>query len=678
MANSPFSPQELKDGVGTFERGVNHGLAVELVPRNQLADALNTTLRGNFVRPRPYFQKIALNYINPAIKPAANAATVQGACTYHPDSGPGCLMLSGSGKLYQFQINGNTAIVTDVTGGNSQDAAATQSWLWQAEKWVIWNDGTHPPVFYDGATTRRSNYGAKLNFSSWNTATITIPAPGTTFNITFNDATNVVPGDIITVKNHGQVQVLDISATPIISVVSLNLTPVGFVIPIHPQNPNDNLFWFHIGEELPPGRIGTYGKGRIWMSLTDGKQFIAGDIEGGSSGTQAENYRDAILNITENLYLAGGGAFSVPGTLGAITAMRFATTLDASLGQGPLQVFTRSTVFSCNAPVNRLEWQDITNPILTESLRAAGATGQDSTQNFNGDIIMRSVVGLTSLILARREFSTWGNTPISREVAPTFAYDSQDLLPWASSIDFDNRYLTTAGTVLGPHGPYFNKIVPINADPVSTLAGKAPSIYDARYWTGLNIYKLLVDEFDGVTRAFAFVWNDSTDELELYEILMDYDEQPMLTPMVYDNGTQPVTLSFETGVLDCGMNDPKTRPLQKLMGGEIWVDKLIGQVDFQVFWKPDEWPCWLPWHQWTECNIRSNDNNPGFRPRMGFGEPPSTFFDKANNRNLRLAFMWQLRVVITGHVEVKGLNIVAVTEAQPQLAPPAVSKLCPM
>ena len=65
--------------------------------------------------------------------------------------------------------------------------------------------------------------------------------------------------------------------------------------------------------ELPAGRVGAYGMGRVWESLTDGIQFIAGDIVGGSSGTQFYNGRDAVLRVTENSYLAGGGTFHVPG-----------------------------------------------------------------------------------------------------------------------------------------------------------------------------------------------------------------------------------------------------------------------------------------------------------------------------------------------------------------------------
>jgi hypothetical protein len=666
MPDSPFKPGALKDGLGTFERGINHGIAAELVPDNQLYDGINTNLRGYLCRPRSYFYKRNLNYLDPAVRAVLNTAWVQGGCVYQPDGGgKGCIMLSAGGKLYRLEIDGNQANVTDVTGANAQSANATQCWLWQAEKWVIWNDGSTLPVFYDGSATARSNFGSQTTYQTFNTVAFTIPAVGSTVNVTLNDATNVVVGDIFQIQYQGQFQVLDISAAPVIKFLNINATPAGFSVPVPGGN---NMYWRHTtGFQLPAGRQGAYGKGRIWMALTDGKQYLAGDQVGGSSGTQAENFRDAILNVTENLYLAGGGYFAVPGTVGEITAMKFATVLDASLGQGPLQIFTRNTVFSCNAPTNRLEWQDVTNPIQTESLIGTGATGQDSTVTVNGDIVFRSTVGLTSLILARREFDTWGNTPQSHEVNPTFSLDDQSLLPWGSGINFDNRLLMTTQGVTGPHGVYWTCLVPINFDPLSGLAGKAPSIYDARVWEGLNIYKVFTGEFSGQNRAFAVCWNKNSDELELYEILTDKPGE------VADNGgLDRVTWIMESGAKD--FHEPSREDLsyKRLINGEIAVEDLVGRVDFQVYWKPDDWPCWVPWHQWTECSSPPTaSNKPGYRPRMGLGEPRPDVFDNLG-RPLREGYHFRVRIVITGHCTFKGMKMYGLKIAEPQYAPLAL------
>lgn len=671
MATQPYSPREVRDAFLTFEAGVNHGVAPELVPRNQLADGLNVSVRGDFVKSRSYLQKRNLSFLDSAIRSVLNGAWIQGACIYKPDFGNECIMVSASGRLYQFEIFPTQAIVTDVTGTEPQLANATLCWLWQAEKWVIWNDGKSNPVFYEkGVGTTRSNYGAALKYSTYNTASFVVPGPGQTVNVTLNSVANLVVGDIVTFQNRGQMSVADLPGGTIATFLNINASPTGWTVGVHTAL-NANVSWQHTGTQLPPGRMGAYGMSRIWMSLVDGKQFIASDVMGGSSGTQANNYRDAILEITENFYLAGGGAFAVPGTIGEIVAMRFAATLDASLGQGPLQVFTRHGVFSCQTPVDRLTWQDVTNPILTQSLLGGGATGQDSTVNANGDILMRSIEGIRSLILARREFDTWGNTPISREVDPIFAQDSQDLLPWASAVVFDNRCLVTVKTVLGAHGPYFMGLVPLNFDPVSGLRGKQPSVYDSRAWTGLNAYKVLTDTFQNVQRCFALSFNVDLDELELYELL------PEESPYIADNGITRVAFQIETGTKDFGVSDFSRRELLRLVSGELAVEDLQGTVDFYVWFKPDQWPGWVPWAHWQECATIGADGKPQFRPRMGLPEPSAQWCDPILNRPLNLFYTCRVKIQIVGHCTLKGGRLIAVTTPEPSRPPPICSAICP-
>jgi hypothetical protein len=101
-----------------------------------------------------------------------------------------------------------------------------------------------------------------------------------------------------------------------------------------------------VSTELPPGRMLVYGMGRIWECLTDGKQFVAGDIVGGSSGTQTYNYTDSVLRVTENSYLAGGGNFRTPSSGGTINAMIFTATLDVFIGtRADTDIHTIRSVF---------------------------------------------------------------------------------------------------------------------------------------------------------------------------------------------------------------------------------------------------------------------------------------------------------------------------------------------
>lgn len=433
--------------------------------------------------------------------------------------------------------------------------------------------------------------------------------------------------------------------------------------------------------QFPAGRMGAYGRGRVWMVLTDGKRFVAGDIVGGSSGTKALDFRDAVLNITENDYLVGGGFFTVPGSVGDIRAMVFTAQLDVSLGQGPLMVFTPTHVFSCNAPVDRLTWQSLTNPILTESAIGNGGLGQDSTFVVNSDTIYRAVDGIRSLILSTQDFNTWVRTPISHEVEKLLNQDNQSLLPWSSGVFFDNRILMTASPISTPQGVYHKALVSINNDLISTLRDKKPPSYDG-VWPGQNSLSVVTGEFSLVERCYQFTFNTVQSVIELWELLPSSvsDVQNNPNPVVADNnGQDAIEWWFDSSSLFKEVIAKRT--FKRLFNGEIMVDKLVGRVDFQVFWKPDQYPCWTPWFSWSECATQNTGSptdttKPQFRPRMGFGEPPNQPCDTSTNRPLREGYTFQIRVVITGQCEVVGLRLAAVTLPEPVFAPMSCTPIC--
>jgi hypothetical protein len=233
-----FAQRERYDYLFSFEAGMDSGQAPSYLEANQLAYALNLTVRSAFAHPRPAFVKKALTFASDAVRTAFQTGLFQGGCYYKPDSGIEVLVASISGRLYR--IDQSTGVVLDITGANAQSATATQCWLWQAENYVIWNDGTSLPVFYDGTATVRSNgFPAALpntTFSVLNNFDIpsgydgTKAAPDTvTFTLTtpFIGAPNdrVVLGLGSVTPVYGNVTVI---AGPIVTVrFDLKLVPTG-------------------------------------------------------------------------------------------------------------------------------------------------------------------------------------------------------------------------------------------------------------------------------------------------------------------------------------------------------------------------------------------------------------------------------------------------------------------
>lgn len=835
MAKQPESGDEIYDSLFSFEKGMNSGIAAALLPKNQLAFLTNGTVRGTLVNPRAYYRKMLLDFVGDGVQSAATQALFQGVGYYKPDSGLECLMAAVAGRLFQFQVDGPNAHVSEVTTpALQQSASATQAWVWAAERWTIFNDGINLPLFYDGSTIRRSlgnttsivgittgfttsgvgnantaaligpytgpipgniligtykyqvtavtpvagtaftlngavafnsfaggaslpsgtaikkasayyafNVTAVPSFptgGSSENATVHMSAPffgdssqrlsidGKVFNIEFinnfdltilvnrvglgplpagipagkvviisgstitfsvvattseallltaagtNFAVHTVSsytgtaGDILLVDaaNLGQFQfrVTSFSTDPTTSytaqIVGLNTSaggpPSGTVV----ANPSNLIL---SGLELPAGRMGIYAMFRNWMSLPDGISFIASDQVGDSSGTITYQFRDAVLEVTQNAFLLGGGVFRIPSAGEQIQAIKQIPTLDTTLDGGPIAVLTPNIVFSCQSPVDRLTWQDLTNPILSVSMIDAGAEGQDSTQCANSDLLFRSPSGSRSLILARRDFATWGNVPISQEIRDILNADNKQLLTYGSAVSFDNRKLETANPIQSSLGVYHTKITALNFDPISGLSGKAPSVYDG-IWQDLNVLKLVKGLFQGVERAFAFCLNSTLDTVELWEIL------PSADPATQDS-SGPVTLEFDCPVI-FREPDLKQRRFKRLTNGEIFVDKLVGVVNFQVFYRPDDYPSWIPWLAWSEeAKLDDPDaSKPQFRPRMGLGEPSGTPCDSVTNRPFREGYYFQIKVIITGHCQFKGGRFMSVSIPEPKFAPP--------
>lgn len=519
-------------------------------------------------------------------------------------------------------------------------------------------NGTNYPTIAAGNTASIYNASPDVLVAT-TTSAFNAPALGASVDVTV---------DTLIVYSGQQVQVdgnkYTLSATPASSTTMLYLKLIEAInnTTAIPANATVRTI-----PQLPPGLMGAYGLGRNWICLPDGQSYLASDIVGSSSGSIAYKFRDSILNVTENNYLAGGGVFRVPGAGQQIAAIRFPATLDSSLGQGPLQILTQNIVFSCNAPIQRSEWQNLTNPIQTQSLIGAGGISQDATIPVNGDLWFRSGDGIRSLKLARQDFQTFfGNTPQSVEMNRVLVEDDRSLLNFASEIVFDNRLLCTASPTPSSSGTYHTKLIALNLDPNSSLRVKQPPIYDGE-WNGLNVLKLVTGTFSGIERAFAITLNTDNPEqgiIGLHEIL------PTAPGNLFDDGTERIQFRLESPALFY-QPDPASRQLLRLNDGELIVKDISGEVRFDVYYRPDYDSNWHSWHSW---NVPAS---PTWNPRMGLGQPDLKQGDNSTGRPYAVGYHFQLLIVITGSCTLMGANLFAVAQSETQYAKP-LPRLTPL
>lgn len=430
-----------------------------------------------------------------------------------------------------------------------------------------------------------------------------------------------------------------------VGIISANNTPNGGIIPFN---------------QIPPALAMIYYQGRLWYS--NGRTFAAGDIVGGSAGTPTYQLTDSVLYVTENPLAVGGDGFTVPSQAGQVTALNYTASLDQTLGQGPLYIFTRKQIYQLVVPVTRADWIAATNsnqPQQTLAQKRYGATSDRGVFAVNGDLFYGSPEpSMRSLILATRWFQQWANVSIGRAVQRAFKFTTPTLLGTQTGIEFSNRALLGVLPVVTPVGVAFQGIVALDFDIISTLGQKLPPAYDG-LWDGLDVLQLFEGDFGGLQRAFAVVHSRTDGSIQVWE----------LTQTALRDGTDNrIQWRIEFPAYTFG----DEFKLKKLDGGELWLDKVQGSVELLFEFRVDADACWQPWMETQFCSARNTCEtvmNPICYPVQPFcdGEkfpvtlPAPNVGDgvQANLRPGNIGYQFQVRLTILGSCRVRGILLYA-------------------
>lgn len=417
--------------------------------------------------------------------------------------------------------------------------------------------------------------------------------------------------------------------------------------------------------ELPPAGSMDYFMGRIWYE--QGRSYVAGDIVNGPSGTPAYQNRDSILRVTENALAIGGQAFIVPTTSGNIRALRHSANINTALGQGSLYIFTRKAIYVTDPPVKRADWATLTEPLQRVAQLRYGSYGDRCIVAENGDLFYQSTDGIRSLFTSVRNFQQWGNVPISNNENRVLIFNNRALMRFSSGIEFDNRMLQTALPVETPVGVAFQGLVPLDFNLISTLQEQLPPAWEGM-WEGLKFLQLFEGDFGGLQRAFAAVVSDVTGEIEIWELTQSE---------LFEEGDKRITTIAEFPSFT--WQDPFQ--MKRLYSAELWIDRLVGTVDFQVYYKPGQSACFYFWHAWKECAARDCREDTSingcpdvdypqqpycsqYRATMVLPEPPVAC-DANNIRPSTIDYQFQVKLVIKGSCRVRGFLIHALPVAKP-------------
>jgi hypothetical protein len=631
--------------------------APNLIAPNSVSRAVNVTFRGGTPTTRPGFNQLLLT--NATVKPNDGLdyfvdGLFQGSYFYQdrrPDFNP-CLfsVMSGhiikinlgtyevqrvfpivgapniiSGQTYEILTQGTTNWTTygalnndpgtsfvsnTTTGAGTGTAYATDPmdiyadcYFVQAEQYLIIQDAMNLPRIWDGDNLWISTKGPTGSIGAIAEVPIgTVMAYGQGRLFVANpERTSGTAGDLAYGGSTDQVTIASgagvlAAATYLITTSTNHGYSTGDYVTIsgHSSSNGVNGTW-----KITVGSPTTFTIDAASPSAATAG--IGGYVAKANAGAASD-----LLRFTETTYLDEGGSLQVPGFLGKITGMIFMPVQDAGAGQGDLLVFCETGVLSLAVAVPRSQWK-ITVGFQRIALASIGSTGQESLTTANGDVFFRSFDGLRTYRNARAEFNTFGRVPISAEMNGVLDYDTKSMLKNCSCIVFDNRFLFTAtpqityknvtSAQLTKRPITFSTIVALDFTTLASIGAQRASCYDGM-WRGLDVTKLVTGVVEGKPRAFAFCVDYAVNATNtIWEISPDsYADQGVNT------GPVPITSILETRSFQLG----SPAEVKKLIRADLWLGSLRGVTDFTVYWRPDEYACWRPWHEFSRCATVDN------------------------------------------------------------------------
>ena len=411
--------------------------------------------------------------------------------------------------------------------------------------------------------------------------------------------------------------------------------------------------------EVPVGTCMAYGLGRLVVA--QGNQFVVGDILGGAT---------TVVSFTETNILNEGGAFSLPAQMGNIVGMTFIARQDTATGQGILLVFAERGVASVDLSQPRTSWKS--SAIQQVAILGVGATSDGSIVLINDDVFWRATDGIRSYRNTNAQFGlfpmysaggNYGRTPISYEVKRILDYDTPGLLSYVSAVYFDNRYLMTVSPKANQQGAVFRGLAVMDFVPVTSTQKPATACFDG-LWTGFQPVELVTGNYPEGDRCFA-ICTDDNDGNEVWEITKNgtFDNDDPNCPI--QSFIEPRALTFDD-----------LWHFKKFLRASITVGEMIGTVNFSLSFRPDQYPLWTPWHNFTIGKPSETCTSPGIcqtppmippQYRCGLIMPDIPDACAAGSQyRLNTGFSILLRIGWTGHASINRLLVNAVDFSQPR------------
>src|SRR6185436_2489928 len=188
-----------------------------------------------------------------------------------------------------------------------------------------------------------------------------------------------------------------------------------------------------------------------------------------------------------------------------------------------------------------------------------------SVVQVNGDLYFQSLEpSIRSLFTSVRNFGQAGNIAIAANENRVLQFNDRALLKFASGIEFSNRLWQTALPKQVDQGVIHQAIIPLDFVPVSSFLAQFNPVWEGMY-EGLDVLQMFTGDFGGRERAFSMVVSRGDQSMHVWE---------MTNSERFENGDNRVGWQIEFPAFTWS----REFLLKKLVSGELWFDKIFGEV----------------------------------------------------------------------------------------------------
>jgi hypothetical protein len=276
----------------------------------------------------------------------------------------------------------------------------------------------------------------------------------------------------------------------------------------------------------------------------------------------------------------------------------------------------------------------------------------------SGDIFYQTLEpAIRSLELSVRNFGQWGNTAISNNERRVLDLNDRALLHAATGVQCFNRLYQSALPFQTSVGIAHQAITVLDFDLITTLDQKLPPAWEG-IEEGLDWLQLAEGDFGGLQRMFGFVVSRDNGTIELWEHTRAEKR---------DDGDKRISMMLETPSFTWG----NVFALKRLETLEIWYDRLFGKIEVEVFYRPDQHNCWIPWRAFTDCaardcteDLEASAGCSGTYPNQAYCSQfratkmlpkPESICLQQSGRPSNVAYQFQIKILSKGSWRLRGL-----------------------